>query len=139
MTEIVKKRPVSVAKIEDGLKKVENKLFQECQEVVHSAISHTFDLNPETPNEFPNSWLDEEARGEVTMEELRKRMRIAKAAWMPPKEAPVALQMAAKVLSGMQKAAAMSNAPKSLNLTMVSISAPGQEIPVFPEKEIKHE
>jgi hypothetical protein len=40
----------------------------------------------------------------------------------------------------MQKAKAMEGAgPKHLNLTMVSISAPNQPVPMFPEKEIKHE
>lgn len=140
MSDIFKKAPSQLEKIERGLKKVENELLMECSQVVFSAVAHTFEIDPENPTETPAKWLEELENGEVTEQELAKRQRIALAAWQSPKEAPVALQIAAKVLGGMQKARAMADqGPKSLNLTMVSISAPGQPIPVFPEKEVKHE
>ena len=140
MSDIFKSKPSHLETIERGLKKIENDLFSESLKIVHSSISHTFDLDPEHPEEFPAAWLEEEERGEVTMDELAKRKRVALASWQSPKNAPVALQIAAKVLGGMQKAKAMEGAgPKHLNLTMVSISAPNQPVPMFPEKEIKHE
>ena len=141
MTDIFKPKESMLQKVERGLQKMENELFEESNKVVMSAVSHTFDIDPANPDEIPAAWLDEMADDpSITIEQIRKRQRIAKAAWMPPKEAPVALQIAAKVLGGMQKARAMQDqGPKSLNLTMVSISAEGQVLPVFPEKEVKHE
>ena len=140
MTDIFKPKVSELEKIERGLKKLENELLTECSQVVFSAVAHTFEIDPENPKETPAKWLQELEDGTVTEEELAKRQRIALASCQSPKNAPVALQIAAKVLGGMQKARAMADqGPKHLNLTMVSISAPGQPIPVFPEKEIKHE
>jgi hypothetical protein len=137
MSDIFKKGPSSLEKIERGLKKVENDLFKESLAVVHSSISHTFDLDPENPNDLPAEWLEELEKGLVTEMELGKRKRIAQAAMLSPKEAPVALQIAAKVLSGMQKArAAGDQGSKTLNVNVVTINAP---MPVFEEKEIEHE
>ncbi len=134
MSDIFKKGPSSLEKIERGLKKVENDLFKESLAVVHSSISHTFDLDPENPNDLPAEWLQELEDKLVTEQELMKRKRIAQAAMLSPKEAPVALQIAAKVLSGMQKArAAGDQGNKTLNVNVVTINAP---MPVFEEKEI---
>lgn len=137
MADIFKKQESSLVKIERGLKKLENELFEECTEVVHSSIGHTFDLDPGNPQQMPAKWLQELEDGEVTLEQLEKRRRIAQAAWLSPKEAPVALQIAAKVLGGMQKARALSDqGAKTLNVNVVTINAP---MPAFEEKEIEHE
>lgn len=139
MSDIFQQKPSKLEVIERGLKKIENQLYNECTEVVFGAVKYTFEIDPSDP-ELPAAWLEELEAGTVTMEELQKRKRIAQYALMPPKEAPVALQMAAKVLGGMQKARAMAGAaPKHLNLTVVSISDPNQPTPLFPEKEIDHE
>jgi hypothetical protein len=138
-------KPSHLERVERELKKMENDLLRESTAVVYSAVTHTFDLDPTSP-EMPAAWMEEledcstEQEAQAKRVELDKRKRIAQYALMSPKEAPVALQIAAKVLSGMQKAKAMEGAgPKHLNLTMVSISAPNQPVPLFPEKEIKHE
>ncbi len=145
MSDIFPTKPSHLERVERELKKMENDLLRESTAVVYSAIAHTFEIDPQSP-EMPAAWLqevddcltDDERAAKLT--ELDKRKRIALYALMPPKEAPVALQIAAKVLGGMQKARALEGqGPKHLNLTMVSISAPNQVIPVFPEKEIKHE
>jgi hypothetical protein len=137
MSDIFKKGPSSLEKIERGLKKLENELFDESLKVVNSAITHTFDLDPAMPEETPAAWLQELEDGTETVESLGKRKRIALAAWQSPKNAPVALQIAAKVLSGMQKARAMGDqGAKTLNVNVVTINAP---MPVFEEKEIDHE
>ncbi len=137
MSDIFKKGPSSLEVIERGLKKVENDLFKESLAVVHSSISHTFDLDPENPNDLPAEWLQELEDKLVTEQELMKRKRIAQAAMLSPKEAPVALQIAAKVLSGMQKArAAGDQGNKTLNVNVVTINAP---MPVFEEKELTDE
>lgn len=149
MTEnIFRKGPSELAKIEKGLKSIENELLEECEKVVYSAVTHTFDIEvgPDGTVDTPHEWteeleecVDEEDR-QKKLRELDRRKRIAKYALMPPKEAPVALQIAAKALGGMQKAKAMSGAaPRELNLTLVSFSAPEQQAPMFPVKEIKHE
>lgn len=136
-------------RVERELKRMENDLMRESTAVVYSAVAHTFDLDtssPEAMKLMPAAWLEEveecatEEEANAKRVELDKRKRIAQYALLPPKEAPVALQIAAKVLSGMQKARAMEGAgPKHLNLTLVSISSPNQPLPMFPEKEIKHE
>lgn len=137
MSDIFKKGPSQLERIERGLKKIENDLFSESLKVVHSSISHTFDIDPEQPKETPASWLQELEDGVVTMEDLAKRQRIALASWQSPKNAPVALQIAAKVLGGMQKVRAMGDqGNKTLNVNVVTINAP---MPVFEEKEIDHE
>lgn len=139
-TEIVPKpKAASIERAERELQRIENEIVSEASMVVHGTMRFA-DIDPENPDETPEAWLDELASGAVTREQIEKRKRIAKAAWLSAKEAPVAFAIASKVLVGAMKAKAMAGAaPKSLNLTLVSISAPGQTIQAFPEKEIKHE
>lgn len=139
-TEIVPKPKVaSIERAERELQRIENEIVSEASMVVHGTMRFA-DIDPENPDETPEAWLEELASGAVTLEQIEKRKRIAKAAWLSAKEAPVAFAIASKVLVGAMKAKAMAGAaPKSLNLTLVSISAPGQTIQTFPEKEIKHE
>ncbi len=145
MSDIFPSKPSLLERTERELKKVENELFKESVEVVYSVVKHTFDIDPESA-ELPAEWMEElqdcnsPAEAETKLRELNRRKRIATYALQSPKNAPVALQIAAKVLGGMQKARAMEGAaPKHLNLTLVSISSPNQPTPLFPEKEIEHE
>lgn len=144
MKDIFKPQESSLAKSERELKKIENEIFSECSKVVHSIVTDAFDIDPSSP-EMPAEWLEEleqtpPEEHPAKLREFQKRKRIAQYALMPNKGAPVAITIAAKVLSGMQKANAMKDAsPRELNLTMVSISSPNQPIPVFPVKEVKHE
>ena len=142
---IFKRGPSQLQRAERELKKLESELHQECRKVVFSAVTHAFDVDPADP-ELPAEWLaelgdcvDEEERASK-LRDLNRRRRIATYALLPPKEAPVALQIAAKVLGGMDKADAMKGAaPRELNLTLVSFPAPDQSVPMFPVKEIKNE
>jgi hypothetical protein len=145
MSDIFPTKPSTLERTERELKKIENELFKESSSVILSVVKDTFDIDPEDP-ELPPEWMEElqecetEQERESKMRELNRRKRIATYALQSPKNAPVALQIAAKVLGGMQKARAMEGAaPKTLNLTMVSMSAPGQPVPQFPVKEVKHE
>lgn len=145
MSDIFPTKPSHLERTERELKKIENELFKESSSVILSVVKDTFDIDPEDP-ELPPEWMEElqecqtEQERESKMRELNRRKRIAQYALQSPKNAPVALQIAAKVLGGMQKARAMEGAaPKTLNLTMVSMSAPGQPVPQFPVKEVKHE
>jgi hypothetical protein len=147
-TEIVPKPKVaSIERAERELQRIENEIVSEASEMIHSVMKFA-EVDPSRPpDELPGAWLDEIAHLEIgsiehadAAEQLKKRHRVAKAGWLSAKEAPVALAIAKSVLVGAMKAKAMAgNAPKTLNLTMVSISAPGQVIQAFPEKEIKHE
>lgn len=137
--DIFQAKPSSLEVSERGLKKLENQIYEECNAVILSVVKDTFDIDPSS-EELPAEWLQAIEDGSLTLEEASKRKRIAQYALMSPKNAPVALQIAAKVLSGMHKARAMEGAgPKHLNLTMVSISAPNQPVPQFPVIEVKHE
>ncbi len=145
MTDGLVPKPSHLERVEREMKKMENEIYQETNNVMLAVSKYTFDIEPGDP-ELPAAWLEElqdcenEEEAALKLVELNKRKRIAQYALMPPKEAPVALQIAAKIHSGMTKARAMEGAgPKHLNLTMVSISAPNQPVPMFPEKEIKHE
>jgi hypothetical protein len=145
MSEIFPTKPSTLERTERELKKIENELFKESSSVILSVVKDTFDIDP-ADTELPAEWMEElqecetEQEREGKMRELNRRKRIATYALQSPKNAPVALQIAAKVLGGMQKARAMEGAaPKTLNLTMVSMSAPGQPVPQFPVKEVKHE
>lgn len=146
IAEVVKKQAIaSPERAERELQRLENEIVSEAAEMMRSVMRFS-EIDPEKP-EMPNAWLDEIAHLEVgsveheqAVEQLSKRHRIAKASWLSAKEAPVALAIGKSVLVGAMKARAMAgSAPKTLNLTMVSISAPGQAMPAFPEKEVKHE
>lgn len=144
MSDIFKPKESSLAKTERELKKIESEIHQECSKVVHSIVTDAFTIDPESP-EMPAEWLEEleqtpPEEHPAKLREFERRQRIAKYALMSNKDAPVALGIAAKVLSGMQKANAMKDAsPRALNLTLVSFSAPDQPAPMFPVKEIKNE
>lgn len=144
MSDIFKPKESSLARSEKELKKIEQEIFSECSKVVHSIVTDAFDIDPNMPDQMPVEW-QEELEGvppeehPVKLREFERRQRIAKYALMSNKNAPVAITIAAKVLSGMQKANAMKDAsPRELNLTLVSFAAP-EEAPMFPVKEIKSE
>lgn len=66
-----------------------------------------------------------------------KAFRIAKAAWMSQKDAPVFLKTAQQFLSGSMKVRANENTgPKVLNATLVTVTAPP---PVFPERVVRND
>jgi hypothetical protein len=147
MDELFQPKPSVLERTERELKKMENELFREASDVVYSAVTHAFDIDvTEAGVEIPAEWLEElqdcvtEEEKTAKLRELDRRKRIATYALQSPKNAPVALQIAAKMLGGMMKAKAIEGSgPKHLNLTMVSISAPNQPVPQFPVKEVKHE
>jgi hypothetical protein len=143
MGDIFKPGPSLLERTERELQKIENEIVSEASEVVHSALRFS-EVDPERPEELPPDWLDElnalqigTPEHEQAMERLQKRFRVAKAAWMSAKNAPVALSIAKGVLVGAMKARAMADqGPKHLNINVVSITAP---LPVFPEKKVEHE
>ena len=137
MSDIVKAAPSALLKAERGLKKLENEVYQEATELLYTAMTHSFDLQPtEEGCDTPPEWLDEldmarthEERARV-MRNLDKRKRIAMCALQSPKDAPVAFALAKAVFVGMQRARAMEGSGnRTLNVNLVSITAP---MPVIP-------
>jgi hypothetical protein len=139
---IFKRKPSELVRVERGLKALENEVYQEATEILYAGIKHAFDWDYES-KEMPAEWLEELDNCESDDERMKKtaelgrRKRIAQAAMMSSKEAPIAFKLAQGVFVGMQKARAMEgNGNRSLNVTVVSITEP---MPVFEEKEIAHE
>lgn len=148
MSESIIKPLSPLERTERELQRIENEIVSEAAEMVNSVLRFA-EVNPEDGQggAMPDAWLDELANIPMgseewhrASEELAKRHRVAKAGWMSAKEAPVALAIAKSVLVGAMKARAMAGAaPKSLNVTVVSISDPNQPPPMFEEKEVEHE
>jgi hypothetical protein len=83
----------------------------------------------ETP---PEAWLEV-----MKPADAEKALRIAKAAWMSQKDAPVFLKTAQQFLQGSMKVRANENTgPKVLNATIVTTTAPA---PVFPERVVRND
>src|SRR5690348_10887779 len=104
MGDIFKTEPSSLAKVERGLKRLENEVYQEATEVLYTAVTHAFDLElTEDGAELPAAWLEEvelarnEAEAEKIRQNLAKRKRIALSALQSPKNAPVAFMLAKSV------------------------------------------
>lgn len=69
--------------------------------------------------EPPPDWQD------MDPDEAQKRLRMANAAWMNKREAPVGLDLCKQVAVGIIKARATEkSAPKTLNVQVVQMSAP---------------
>jgi hypothetical protein len=139
--DIFKPKQSELVRVERGLKALENELYTESAEILYSGVKYAFDLDFES-KEMPAAWLEEldacpkEAQP-AKIEELGRRRRIAQAAMMSNKDAPIAFRLAQQTFVGMQKARAMEgNGNRTLNVNVVSITAP---MPVFEEKEIEHE
>lgn len=83
----------------------------------------------ETP---PAEWLEH-----MTPENADKAFRIAKAAWMSQKDAPVFIKTAQQFLQGSMKVRSNENAgPKVLNATLVTMTTPA---PQFPERVVAND
>lgn len=80
----------------------------------------------------PDAWLEV-----MKPADAEKAFRIAQAAWMSQKDAPVFLKLAQQFLSGSMKVRSNENAgPKTLNATLVTVTAPA---PQFPERVVKND
>lgn len=90
---------------------MEDELLENALTVV-GGVCNFAHLDPEDLDKVPEGW---DARTH----------RMAKVGWVPNKEAPVAVHTSTKVLTGIIRARATEKAgPRSLNINMVSMTAP---------------
>jgi hypothetical protein len=111
---------VSLADVQqEKLRVLEDELLEQSLEVVGGTCSFA-ELDPEKFDKIPQKWVDD-----MGMEKAAKFHRLAKAGWLPAKDAPVAITTATKVVSSIVRARATEKAgPKSLNMNIVQLSAP---------------
>ncbi len=113
---------------QEKLKELENELFHENMAIMRDVACFR-DIEPDCEHP-PDNWVME-----LGMAGAQKRLRVAKAAWMSSKDAPVALNVSKSILMGIIKARATEKAgPRSLNVAMVHMAAPQQE---FEERELE--
>lgn len=111
----------------EKLRRIEDELLAENLGIVRDAARFR-ELDPAKP-EIPADWRDE--LGEKAAIE---RYRMATAAWLPAKDAPVGLKMAQSVALGIIKARSVEKAaPRTLNIAFVQLPAPQVD---FEEVEI---
>lgn len=123
-------REKRVAEAESILSRVYDRHMRIIEDV---ARFHEIDLRDVDP---PREWVEE--MGEV---EARKTFRIAQAAWLDAKSAPIALKVSAQVVTAMMKAKALEKGGRELNIgTLVLLTPPvlaGEEpLRMFPRKEV---
>lgn len=124
----------------ERLKDVQNEILVENLRIIED-VTHFRDIEPQQvvegvlidgTTEPPQEWIDQV--GEV---EAKKRLRIARAAWMNAKDAPVGLAIAKSVVVGITKAlATVSSGPKVLNVAVVQMTAP---LPQFKVRDMTKE
>jgi hypothetical protein len=114
--------------IGDWLEHQEKKIFDASVKVLDDALLFR-DIDPSS-DVIPGAWVRD-----LGLEEAQKRFRLAKAAWMNAKEAPVGIKIAKELVTGIAKARSREQAgPRVLNLTKVVIQTGA---PSFPEMEVE--
>jgi hypothetical protein len=109
------------------LERIEDELLETNLEILNDASCFA-EIDADTPCP-PQRWIDElgEARA-------MRKFRVARAAWMSAKEAPVALSLSKSITNGIMKArAAEKQGPRTLNVALVKMVVPANP---FPEQEL---
>lgn len=110
------------------IKSIEDELLLEVSTIVRDAMCFR-DIEPNAefaPAEWYQSMVDKIGDGPAK-DEAAKRFRMAKAAWMNSKEAPVGLKLAQNTMIGIIKARATEDqAPRPLNVAVQIVQAPAQ-------------
>jgi hypothetical protein len=102
----------------DRLQKLENEIFAENLVIVMDATRFR-EIPPDAKEPLPE-WI-----AELGPTEAWKRFRVAQAAWMGAKDAPVGISIAAKTVSNLSKARALRDAgAKTLNIEKIVFAAP---------------
>lgn len=106
------------------LQKTQERVFNKSAQVLEASLAF-IDIDPadELP---PADWIVE-----LGQKEALKKWRVARAAWMNAKEAPVGIKIAKECVVGISKAlGADAQAPKILNMQAVQINlGPAPEFP----------
>lgn len=111
------------AQRKERLQELEDKLLETSLTTLADALSfRDIDAGAEQP---APEW------GDLDPDEQIKRLRMANAAWLNKKEAPVGLDLSKQIAVGIIKARATEKAaPKTLNVVQIGMSAPLPEFPV---------
>lgn len=105
------------------LRNMEDELLQQSMKVVQDTLRFR-DIDP-TQEEPPMEW-----RLAFGYEEAKKMHTIARAAWLPAKDAPIGLKYATQMGLGIIKARSVERAaPQNLAVQIIQMTAP----PSFPE------
>lgn len=99
----------------DRIEQVERELYERNLRVLLDA-SYFGDVDPAAMTSAPQPWVEE-----LGAKEASRRFVIAKAAMLAPKEAPSGLGVAKHIVSAFAKAKAQAQAPRSLNVTLISM------------------
>ncbi len=118
-------RPRMEVSPHERLKKIEDDILKKAMITIDEAMSWR-DIDPGEKN-IPPDWMD------MDPDEAVKRLRVANAAWMNKKEAPVGLNIAKDVLVGIIKARATEKAAPmhTLNIMHVQMTAPMPQFDVI--------
>lgn len=104
------------------LKALEDDILERSMRTVEAAL-HWEDIDPDV-TEPPAEWVES-----IGYEAAKKRLRVAKAAWMSAKEAPVALNMARTTALGITKVrSALKISSPTLQINLVSFASPMADI-----------
>lgn len=111
----------------EKMRSMEDELLQTNMTIMRD-MSCFRDITPDM-TQPPPEWIEE-----LGIEEATKRLSVARAAWLPPKEAPVGLAVSKAVTLGIIRARAAEKAgPRTLNVALVHMVAPKEQ---FEEKEL---
>lgn len=121
-------RGASVAIQNAELASMQDELLVRSLNVVEGAMAFA-EIEP-TDSDPPAEWIEQ-----LGEEKARIKFRIARAAWMAAKDAPVGIKVASALAVGIIKAKATEKAgPKQLNIAFVQMTAP---LPQFVEQELE--
>jgi hypothetical protein len=110
----------------EDMQTLENEMYHDHLKVM-AGVAGFADLDPENIDEIPQKWIED-----MGPSEAKRKHRVAKAAWLPNKDAPIAIQTSTKVAVGIIRARATEKAgPKSLNIQMVAMTQPRQQFEVI--------
>lgn len=119
--------------INGQLRDLENEILVQSLEQIQHAQSWpevAKELDPKDEADIPEDMVKKHGK-----EKAKKVFRVARAAMLPNKEAPVGLTLAAKVATGIIKARSNEKTgPKILNLNLVEMP---QVVIQYPETEVK--
>lgn len=112
----------------DKLRALEDEIHRRALVCLHD-VSLWTDVEPDTKDrpgtqEPPQAWIDE-----LGLEAARKRLRVAKSAWMSAKEAPIGIKVAKEVAVGIARARATEKGGgTTLSVQQVVFNAPRYEV-----------
>jgi hypothetical protein len=128
--------PDAVAARMERISEIEDEVFQTSAAVVQATLD--FHLVRPDQQEPPPEWVEE-----YGLEAALQRLAVAKAGWMPNSQAPAAVGLASRIVTGIARArrtGIQALGPREINVKLtlpVPTSAAQPGAPVYPTKEIE--